>query len=131
MMTDPIADMLTRLRNAQASRHREARMPASKLKESVARVLEARGYVEDVRVDEEAGRRTLQVGLRYRSDGTRLIDGLRRVSKPGRRVYVSAEDVPKVRNGLGIAVLSTSRGVMADEEARAQHVGGEWICEVW
>jgi small subunit ribosomal protein S8 len=132
MMTDPIADMLTRLRNAQASRHREASMPASRVKEAVARVLEARGYLADVRVEDgQGGRRTLHVGLRYRPDGTRLIDGLRRVSKPGRRVYVSAAEVPKVRNGLGIAVLSTSRGVMADEDARAQHVGGEWLCEVW
>lgn len=131
MMTDPIADMLTRLRNAQRSRHREVRLPSSKLKVAVARVLESKGYVEDVRVDEEAGRPTLCVGMRYRRNGSHIIDGLRRVSKPGRRVYVSADEVPKVRNGLGIAVLSTSRGVMADEDARAQHVGGEWLCEVW
>jgi len=131
MMTDPIADMLTRIRNGQRARHSEARLPASKLKLAVARVLEASGYVEGVELSEEDGKPTLRVGLRYRDDGREMIDGLKRVSRPSRRVYVGAQDVPKVRNGIGIAVLSTSRGVMTDHDARAQKLGGEVLCEVW
>jgi len=131
MMTDPIADMLTRIRNGQRARHAEARLPASKLKLAVARVLEASGYVEGVELDEDAGKPTLRVGLRYRDDGREMIDGLKRVSRPSRRVYVGAEEVPKVRNGIGIAVLSTSKGVMTDHDARAQKLGGEVLCEVW
>lgn len=131
MMTDPIADMLTRIRNGQRARHAEARIPCSKLKVAVARVMEAQGYVSDVRVEDEGVKATLTVGLRYRDDGREMIDGLRRVSKPSRRVYVDAEEIPKVRNGLGIAILSTSSGVMTDHDARANHVGGEILCEVW
>ncbi len=131
MMTDPIADMITRIRNGQRARHAETRIPASKLKLAVAKVLEAEGYVSDVRPDDEGPHPAIVVGLRYRQDGREMIDGLQRVSRPGRRVYVSAEEVPKVRNGLGLAILSTSRGVMSDREAREQNVGGEWLCEVW
>jgi len=131
MMTDPISDMLARIRNGQRARHAETRIPASSLKLAVARVLEAQGYVEDVGVETEGGKSQLRVGLRYRDDGREMIDGLRRVSRPSRRVYVGADGVPKVRNGLGIAILSTSRGVMSDQDARAQHLGGEVLCEVW
>ncbi len=131
MMTDPIADMLTRIRNGQRARHAEARIPSSKLKLAVAQVMAAQGYVSDVRVEEDGSKTNLHVGLRYRNDGTEMIDGLRRVSKPSRRVYVAAEQIPKVRNGIGIAILSTSSGVMTDHDARAQHVGGEILCEVW
>jgi len=131
MMTDPISDMLTRIRNAQRARHAEARLPSSKLKLSVARVLESAGYVEGVEVAQEGPQPELRLGLRYRADGREMIDGLRRVSRPSRRVYVRADEVPKVRNGIGIAVLSTSRGVMTDRDARAQKVGGEVLCEVW
>ena len=131
MMTDPIADMLTRIRNAQSARHAEVRIPSSKLKLAVARVLESQGYVAHVEAAEDGGKPVLSLGLRYRDDGREMIDGLQRVSRPSRRVYVGAEEVPKVRNGLGIAILSTSHGVMTDHDARAKHVGGEVLCEVW
>jgi small subunit ribosomal protein S8 len=131
MMTDPIADMLTRIRNGQRARHAEARIPSSKLKVAVARVLEASGYVEGVTVDADEGKPTLRVGLRYRDDGREMIDGVQRVSRPSRRVYVGADEVPKVRNGIGMAIISTSKGLMTDEDARAQKLGGEVLCEVW
>lgn len=132
MMTDPISDMLTRIRNAQRARHAQVKIPSSKLKLAVAQVMQAQGYVADVAVDDEdATKPVLRLGLRYRADGTEMIDGLERVSRPSRRVYVSAEEVPKVRNGLGIAIISTSQGVMTDHDARASHVGGEVLCEVW
>ncbi len=131
MMTDPISDMLTRIRNAQRARHAEVRLPASKLKLAVAQVLQAQGYVTDVGLDETADKPTLRMGMRYRDDGREMIDGLSRISRPSRRVYVAAEEVPKVRNGLGIAILSTSQGVMTDQDAREKNVGGEVLCEVW
>jgi small subunit ribosomal protein S8 len=131
MMTDPIADLLTRIRNAQRARHAEAAMPSSQLKLAVARVMAAQGYVEGVQVEAEDGKPVLRVGLRYRDDGREMIDGLRRVSRPSRRVYVGVDQIPQVRNGLGIAILSTSRGVMSDHDARAQKLGGELLCEVW
>lgn len=131
MMTDPLSDLLTRIRNAQMARHEETRCPSSRLKRGVADVLVRAGFLTDARVEAEAGHPVLRLALRYQDDGTPLIDGLRRVSKPGRRVYVSAKEIPKVRNGLGIAVLSTSRGVMSDRDAREVGVGGEFLCEVW
>jgi small subunit ribosomal protein S8 len=131
MMTDPIADLLTRIRNGQRARHAQASMPSSQLKLAVARVMESQGYVEGVQVEAEDGKPVLRVGLRYRDDGREMIDGLRRVSRPSRRVYVGADQIPQVRNGLGIGILSTSRGVMSDQDARAQKLGGELLCEVW
>lgn len=131
MLTDPIGDMLARLRNAGKARHREMRCPSSKLRLAIARVLQQEGFVGEVRVEPSEGRAQLVVGVRYRDDGRALIDGIRRVSKPGRRVYVGVEAIPKVRNGLGLAVLSTSRGVVSGRAAREQSVGGELICEVW
>jgi small subunit ribosomal protein S8 len=131
MMTDPIADMLTRIRNAAHAGHAGTQCSASKLKLAVASVLKEEGFIGDVSTEEGASHATMRVTLRYADDGRHMIDGLRRVSTPGRRVYVSADEVPKVRNGLGMMVLSTSRGVMCDRDARAAHVGGELICEVW
>jgi len=131
MMTDPIADMLTRIRNAGIARHHQTRCPSSKIKLSVAKVLESAGFLDEVRVEAQEGHPTLVLGIRYEAEGVPLIGGIRRVSRPGRRTYVSSSGIPKVRNGLGIAVLSTSRGVMSDSAARDAHVGGEILCEVW
>jgi small subunit ribosomal protein S8 len=132
MMTDPIADMLTRIRNGSMARHDRVEMPHSKLKEHVADVLKLEGYVDDVRVSEsEDPQKTLTVVLRYGRDKVSAIDGLRRVSTPGRRVYVRHDRIDRVCSGMGISILSTSRGVMTDREARRQRVGGELLCEVW
>ena len=131
MMTDPIADMLTRIRNAGVARQREVRCPFSKLKLAVARVLEQEGFLGSVRAEAEGGHPVLVMDLRYDDRGEMLIDRIRRISKPGRRVYVGKDDLPKVRNGLGLAVISTSRGVMSDRSAREASIGGEYVCEVW
>ncbi|MBW2292830.1 MAG: 30S ribosomal protein S8 [Deltaproteobacteria bacterium] len=131
MMTDPISDMLTRIRNAGRSQHAEMRCPSSRLKQAVANVLSSEGFVGEVRVEETEGKQQLVVSLRYSEDGSMMIDEIHRVSTPGRRVYVGAEDVPRVRNGLGISVLTTSKGVMCDRDAREAGIGGEVMCEVW
>lgn len=131
MMTDPIGDMLTRIRNAGRARHRETVCPSSRQKLAIARVLADAGFLRDVRVEARGGHPVLVMGIRYDDDGAMLIDGIRRVSKPGRRVYVGKNAVPRVRNGLGTAVISTSRGILSDSDARAQTVGGEVVCEVW
>jgi small subunit ribosomal protein S8 len=136
MMTDPIADMLTRIRNAALARHDRVEMPHSRLKQSVADVLKKEGFVDDVRVSEipaptDVGPKTLTLVLRYGRDKSSAIDGIRRVSTPGRRVYVRHDLIPRVRSGMGISILSTSRGVMTDKDARANRVGGELLCEVW
>jgi small subunit ribosomal protein S8 len=136
MVTDPISDMLTRIRNAALARHEHAQMPHSKLKERVARVMKDEGYVSDVRVEDNAGRKTLTIVLRYTRGSIAgqmecAIDGLSRLSTPGRRLYVRHDRIPRVRSGLGISILSTSRGVMTDKEARKQKVGGELLCAVW
>jgi small subunit ribosomal protein S8 len=131
MMTDPISDMLTRIRNAGAARHRETLCPSSKQKLAIARVLKETGFLADARVEARGGHPVLVLGIRYGDDGRALIDGIRRVSKPGRRVYVTKDAVPRVRNGLGVAVLSTSKGIVSDRAAREASVGGEVVCEVW
>ena len=131
MLTDPIADLLSRIRNAARVRHPSVACPSSRLKLGVARVLKEEGFVTDARVEAREGKPTLVVDLRYRDDGTSIIDGIRRVSRPGRRVYVGVEEIPRVRAGLGVAVLSTPRGVLSDRAAREAHVGGEIVCEVW
>ena len=131
MMTDPIADMLTRIRNAALARHERAEMPHSNLKEHVATVLKGEGFIDDVRVSEGEGLKTLTLVLRYGRDRQSAIDGVRRVSAPGRRVYVRHDRIPRVRSGMGVSILSTSRGVMTDKEARRQRVGGELLCEIW
>jgi small subunit ribosomal protein S8 len=132
-MTDPISDMLTRIRNAQVAGHTEVAMPASKLKASIAQVLKDEGYIEDFAVREKSGeasaKRELRIGLKYYA-GRPVIERLERVSKPGLRVYKGRDDIPRVMNGLGVAILSTSRGVMTDRKARADGVGGEVLCYV-
>jgi small subunit ribosomal protein S8 len=131
MMTDPIADMLTRIRNGSMARHDRVEMPHSRLKEHVAGVMKSEGYLDDVRVSEGEDPKTLTLVLRYGRDRQSAIDGLRRVSTPGRRVYVRHDRIGRVCSGMGISILSTSRGVMTDREARRQRVGGELLCEVW
>ena len=131
MMTDPVGDMLTRIRNAGRAGHSETTSPYSRMKLSIAGVLKEEGFIDDVRVEDVEGKPALRIKLRYGDGGQLLIDGIRRVSRPSRRVYVGAAEIPKVRNGLGISVLSTNRGVMSDRSAREQHVGGEILCEVW
>jgi len=132
-MTDPIADMLTRLRNANVAHHDTVRMPSSKLKESLAAILLKEGYIAGFRVvsDDKRPGRALEVTMKYATDRTRTISGVRRVSKPGLRVYTGADKLPRVLGGLGVAVLSTSHGLMTDREARRRRVGGEVLCYVW
>jgi small subunit ribosomal protein S8 len=131
MTTDPIADMLARIRNALMARHAEVALPASRIRLAIARVLAETGFVGGAREEERDGRAVLVLDLRYGDDGRPIIDGLRRVSRPGRRVYVAKDAIPRIRNGLGIAVLSTSKGVLSDRAARDAAVGGELLCEVW
>jgi small subunit ribosomal protein S8 len=131
MVTDPIGDMLTRIRNAGRARHAATTCPASQQKLALARVLAKTGFIADVRQETRDGHPVLVLGIRYDDRGRALIDGIRRVSKPGRRVYVGREEIPRVRRGLGVAVLSTSKGLLSDREAREQNVGGELLCEVW
>ncbi len=128
-MSDPIADMLIRIRNAQMVGHAEAVMPASRLKASIAQVLKQEGYIEDFAVRENGAKKELAIALKYYA-GRPVIERLERVSKPGLRVYKGRDDIPRVMNGLGVAILSTSRGVMTDRKARADGVGGEVLCIV-
>jgi small subunit ribosomal protein S8 len=128
-MTDPIADMLVRIRNAQMVGHTEVAMPASQLKASIAKVLKDEGYIEDFATRENGAKKELRIALKYYA-GKPVIERLERVSKPGLRVYKGRDDIPKVMNGLGVAILSTSRGVMTDRKARADGVGGEVLCIV-
>ncbi|HEX6415433.1 MAG TPA: 30S ribosomal protein S8 [Burkholderiales bacterium] len=128
-MSDPIADMLIRIRNAQLVGHAEVVMPASKLKASIAQVLKDEGYIEDFALRENGVKKELRIGLKYYA-GRPVIERLERVSKPGLRVYRGRNDIPRIMNGLGVAILSTSRGVMTDRKARADGVGGEVLCIV-
>jgi small subunit ribosomal protein S8 len=128
-MHDPIADMLTRIRNAQMVGHTEVTMPASQLKSAIAKVLKDEGYIEDFALRENGAKKELAIGLKYYA-GRPVIERLERVSKPGLRVYKGRDDIPRVMNGLGVAILSTSRGVMTDRKARADGVGGEVLCIV-
>ncbi len=131
-MTDPIADMLTRIRNACTSKHRRVDMPASKMKVEIARLLKENNFVQDYRlVETEEGRQVLRVVLKYAPGGTPVIRELKRVSTPGLRKYVGVTEIPRVRNGLGIAILSTSQGVLSDRQARTQRTGGELLALVW
>ena len=133
MMTDPIADMLARVRNAAMAQHAVTRVPASKLKHSIAKILQAEGYVADVRMEESpiTKRMELIVALKYDRERSCAFQGIRRVSRPGRRVYVRFDRIPRVLSGLGTSILSTSHGLMTDSEARKRKVGGELLCEVW
>jgi small subunit ribosomal protein S8 len=131
MMTDPIGDMLARIRNAGRARHRSMSCPASRLKVAVASALSKEGFLGEVSTQAGDSYPVMTVGIRYADDGSTMMDGIRRVSKPGRRVYVGADEIPRIRKGLGAVILSTPKGVMCDRDAREAKVGGEVICEVW
>ena len=133
MMTDPIADLLTRVRNANMAFHDVTSMPSSKLKEALAVILEREGYIEGFSVQDDPSRpgRVLEITMKYTPERARTISGIRRISKPGLRVYTKADKLPRVLGGLGVAVLSTSQGLMTDREARQRRVGGEILCYVW
>ena len=131
VVTDTIADMLTRIRNANGMRYHEVSVPASNLKVSLAKILKDEGFIEDYKVVNDNVQGTIQLTLKYGQNKERVITGLKRISKPGLRVYAKASEVPRVLNGLGIAIISTSRGVMTDKEARKQKLGGEVLCYIW
>ena len=128
-MSDPIADMLTRIRNAQLAEKLSVAMPSSRVKASIAQVLKDEGYIEDFKVRDEDGKSTLEVALKYYA-GAPVIEKIERVSRPGLRIYKGRDDIPKIMNGLGIAIVSTSKGVMTDRKARATGIGGEVLCIV-
>ena len=137
-MTDPISDMITRLRNASTAKHTRVDMPASKLKAEIARILQDEGYIQGFRIVEEAAdkagrqpRQVIRVFLKYGPHGEKVMTGLERISRPGRRVYLGVEDVPTVLGGLGTSILTTSRGVMTGRAAKKAGVGGEVLCNVW
>ena len=130
-MTDPIADMLTRIRNAGMAGHAKLDMPSSNIKEAVANVLKDLGYVKNVKVTPDSKQGVLRIYLKYDADNKPVINEIQRVSTPGRRVYVGKGEIPQVKNGLGCAILSTSKGVLADADARSSEVGGEVLCTVW
>ncbi len=132
-ITDPIADMLTRIRNANSSKHKSVDIPSSNIKLGIAEILYKEGYIksfEEIK-DETNPQGTIRIALKYDENGTRVIDGLKRISKPGLRVYASKEELPKVLNGLGIAIISTSQGLKTDKEARTLGVGGEVLAYIW
>jgi small subunit ribosomal protein S8 len=130
-MTDPIADMLTRIRNANTAMHDDVSMPSSKIKEALAQVLHREGYIQGFRINENGGpTKTLTIDMKY-VDRKRVINGVKRVSTPGLRVYTKSGEIPRVLGGLGVAVVSTSKGLMTDRDARKQRVGGEVVCYVW
>jgi len=131
VMTDPIADMLTRIRNANVVRHEKLELPASKMKKEIADILKREGYVRDYEFIEDNKQGVLRIFLKYGADDERVITGLKRISKPGLRVYAKANEVPRVLNGLGTAIISTSKGVLSDKEARSQAVGGEVLAYIW
>ena len=130
-MTDPIADMLARIRNASTAFHDEVEIPASKIKENIARILADEGFVDGFEMANGEGHPTIKIKLRYTDERERVISGIRRISKPGRRVYRGASDLPRVLGGLGVAIISTSQGVMTDKQARKARVGGEILAYVW
>ena len=130
-MTDPIADMLTRIRNANQNRAKTVEMPSSKMKEQIAKILKDEGYITDFSIEKNDVQNTLTLTLKYAENKERVITGLKRISKPGLRVYTTAEDIPHVLNGLGIAIISTSKGVMTDKLARKNNIGGEVIAYIW
>lgn len=130
MMTDPVADMLTRIRNGLQAEHETVEMPASKEKEGIARILKAEGFIEDYQVAGEVPRKLLKIYLKYGPLGERIISKLERVSRPGRRIYSSAAELPRVANGVGVVIVSTNRGIMSDRQCRKLKVGGELLCSV-
>ncbi|WP_044895206.1 30S ribosomal protein S8 [Bacillus alveayuensis] len=131
VMTDPIADMLTRIRNANMVRHEKLEVPASKIKKEIAEILKREGFIRDVEYIEDNKQGILRIFLKYGPNNERVITGLKRISKPGLRVYAKAHEVPRVLNGLGIAILSTSQGVLTDKEARQKGTGGEVLAYIW
>jgi small subunit ribosomal protein S8 len=131
VMTDPIADMLTRIRNANMVRHEKLEVPASKIKREIAQILKREGFVRDVEFIEDNKQGIIRIFLKYGGNNERVITGLKRISKPGLRVYAKTGEVPRVLNGLGIAIVSTSQGVLTDKEARAKQAGGEVLAYVW
>lgn len=131
MMTDPIADMLTRIRNGLQARHETVTIPSSKEKKEIAKILKEEGFITDYSIESDGVKKTMTVVLKYGPNNEKVISGLKRISTPGLRVYAKAENLPRVLNGLGIAIISTSHGMMTDKEARAKRVGGEVIAYVW
>ncbi len=130
-ITDPVADMLTRIRNANSAKHDSVDVPASKLKKAIAQILLDEGYIKSFQMVEDGSQGVIRIALKYLPNKEKVITGLRRVSKPGLRVYAGADELPRVLKGLGIAIISTSKGVMTDKKARANHVGGEVLAFVW
>jgi len=130
-MTDPIADLLTRLRNAAREKHEKVEIPASRVKANIVRVLKEEGYIKNFRLQREEGRPTIKVFLKYTDEGQSVIQGIRRVSRPGLRKYSGYDSIPRPLSGAGIAILSTSKGVMTGQKARSQKIGGELLAEVW
>ena len=129
--TDPIADMLTRIRNANSAKHKTVDVPASKMKTAIAEILFREGYIKSFEVISNENQGIIRITLKYDEKGTRVIDGIKRISKPGLRVYASKDELPKVLNGLGIALISTSKGIKTDKEARNEGLGGEVLAYVW
>lgn len=130
-VTDVVADMLTRIRNANSAKHETVDVPASNLKKAIAQILLDEGYIKAFELIEDSRQGIIRITLKYGAGKTRIIQGLRRVSKPGLKIYAASADIPKVRNGLGIAIISTSKGIMTDKKARSEHVGGEVLAFVW
>ena len=130
-ITDPIADLLTRIRNANTSKHETVDVPASNMKKAIVEILNNEGYIKGYQVIEDGKLGVLRIALKYGPKNEKVISGLKRVSKPGLRYYASADELPRVLKGLGIAIISTSKGIMTDKEARAQHIGGEVLAFVW
>ena len=131
VVTDPIADMLTRIRNANQMRYKEVEVPASKMKLEIARILKEEGFIKDYKVENSGVEKNILLTLKYGNKKEKVITGLKRISKPGLRVYVRSDEVPKVLNGLGIAIISTSKGLMTDKEAREAGLGGEVLAYIW
>ena len=130
-VSDPLADMLTRIRNAGMAKHGKVDIPAAKMKISLAKILKAEGYVKNFKVFKEKDQGVIRIYLKYHEGNQNVITGIKRLSKPGRRVYVKKNDIPYVLNGMGVAVLSTSKGILSDRDAREQSIGGELLCSVW
>ncbi|MFD2617391.1 30S ribosomal protein S8 [Terrilactibacillus laevilacticus] len=131
VMTDPVADMLTRIRNANTVRHEQLELPGSRVKREIAEILKREGFIKDVEYIKDAKQGVIRIFLKYGANNERVITGLKRISKPGLRVYAKANEVPRVLGGLGIAIVSTSKGIITDKEARKQQVGGEVLAYVW
>ncbi len=131
MVNDPIADMLTRMRNAMSAKHKNVSLPTSKIKVAIAQLLKNEGFIEDFRVEGEGAHAELIIEFKFGPNNQKVINGLKRISKPGLRIYASSEDLPRVLNGLGIAIISTSKGLMTDRQARIENIGGEVLAYVW